>query len=375
MKKRSNFIIAVFALIGTIIGSGFLGLPYVIGKSGFSLGMLNLALIALIMVIAMLYLGEITLRTNATHQLPGYAEKYLGKFGKKAMFLATSFGVYAALVAYLIAEGESISYILFGTTQYKIYMSFLFWIVMSLISYSGLKAMKKGGPWGITLMFVMTITISILLFNKVDSQNFEYYNIKEFLTPFGVIIFAFLGFTAIPEMRRILHAEKFLLKSSIITAYAISFTIYSLFVFFVLGSQGKNTPEIATIALGVPFIILAMVTMFNAYLAHSVAMADIFVFDFNKKRKLAWLYTVSIPIIMLILLSVFNKASFTTVMSIGGVISGGFTATLIFLMVKKAKLQGDRKPEYSIGYSEALIRFLIIIFAIATIFQIKSLIS
>ena len=60
-------------LVGTIIGAGILGIPYVVAKSGFVIGAVHIILIGIIMTIVMLYLGEITLRTKANHQLPGYA--------------------------------------------------------------------------------------------------------------------------------------------------------------------------------------------------------------------------------------------------------------------------------------------------------------
>ena len=374
-SKDSNFFIAVFTLMGTIIGSGFLGIPYVVMKSGFSLGLLNILIIAIIIAVAMLYLGEITLRTKRIHQLPGYAEKYLGRKGKKIMFLAVSLGVYSALIAYLIAEGESISYLLFGTIQYSIYMSLFFWFVISLISYSGIRALKKGEPLGMMLMFAMVISISIILINKIKLDNLSYINLQEIMTPFGVILFAFLGFTAIPELRRILNNESGLMKRSILSACLVSSVIYVLFTFFVLGYKGLDTPEIATIALGAPFIILGVITMFNAYLSHSIAMIDIFTFDFGKRKARAWFYTISIPIIILIMLELLNRASFTIVMSIGGIIYGGIVAIMILLMVKNAKLNGERKPEYSIPYSNFLIWVIAALMILGAIFEVRSILN
>ena len=50
--------------------------------------------------------GEIVLRTKKQHQLTGYAEKYLGKWGKRLMMFSMAFSIYGALTAYLIGEGE-----------------------------------------------------------------------------------------------------------------------------------------------------------------------------------------------------------------------------------------------------------------------------
>ena len=128
---RSKFFPALAVLVGTTIGAGFLGIPYVVSKSGFLPGLAYLILVAVFMMFVKFYLGEITLRTKGNHQLTGYAEMYLGKSGKWLKFFAMIFGIYSALVAYLIAEGESLSYVIFGNLGSSIYFSIGFWIVMS----------------------------------------------------------------------------------------------------------------------------------------------------------------------------------------------------------------------------------------------------
>lgn len=374
-ETSSKTFIAVSALIGTIVGAGFLGIPYAVMQSGFLIGLAHLIVIALIVCLTILYLGEVSLRTKENHQLSGYAEKYLGKTGKKIMFFAVAFGVYSAILAYLIAEGESLSVLIFGDLSYSLQMSFIFWFFLSLLGYFGLKALKKSESIGIMLLFFFIISISILLANKIELSNLSYINFNYFMNPFGVIIFAFLGFTAIPEVKRILSENKSQMKRSIIYAYSISLAIYIIFTFLVIGYKGHDTPELATIALGAPFIILGMITMFNAYLALSVSMIDTLKYDFKKSMKKAWFLTISIPILLIIILQLVGKADFTKVLGIGGVISGGLTAILILIMHKNAKLSGDRKPEYSLPNSNKLNWLLIVIFILGAIFEILNFIN
>src|SRR3990167_2840612 len=115
-----KFFSTAFTLSGTTIGAGILGLPYVFSKSGFFAGLFWLLLLGLIMVYINLALGETTLRTKERHQLAGYAEKYLGKSGKKIMLFAMLFGIYSALLAYLLGEGDSLSQIIFSTARYSL---------------------------------------------------------------------------------------------------------------------------------------------------------------------------------------------------------------------------------------------------------------
>ncbi len=366
----SKLIFAVAALIGTIIGAGVLGIPYVIVQSGFGIGFFHLVLILVMMVITMLYLGEIALRTKTNHHLAGYAEKYLGKKGKILMFLSLIFGIYSAILAYLIAEGESWSFLLFNTTQYEFYAGLIFWLVLSAITYFGLKAMEEGEVIGVMLIFLMIISIVVLFWNKIDAGNLSYVNMKNFFVPFGVILFAYLGFTAIPEIERILGKEKRLMKKTIISANLIAFVIYTIFALVVVGVKGAETPELATLALGKPFVLLGIATMFTSYLALSIALIDTMRFDFSFSKRKAWLSVISAPIIIYTILQFFNIASFVKILGIGGVISGGLTAILILFMARNAKKLGDREPEYSIPYSRILTWILLVIFAVGTILEL-----
>ena len=89
MNSLSTFR-ATALLCGTIIGAGVLGIPYVISKVGFIPGFFIILLIGLAMLMLNLLLGEVILRTPGNHQLPGYAERYLGKTGKKLMMFSIS---------------------------------------------------------------------------------------------------------------------------------------------------------------------------------------------------------------------------------------------------------------------------------------------
>ncbi len=77
---KHRLAIAVTTLIGTIIGAGVLGIPYVIAKSGFLYGSILIIAIGLAFLVLNLFVGEIVLRTKGQYQLTGYMEKYLGNY-------------------------------------------------------------------------------------------------------------------------------------------------------------------------------------------------------------------------------------------------------------------------------------------------------
>ncbi len=364
--------LATSELIGTIIGAGFLAIPFVVAKAGFTIGLFHLILIGIVITLTMLYLGEIILRTKENHQLPGYAEKYLGKQGKRWMFFAVSFGIFTALLAYLIAEGESMSALLFGSGAYSILCGLGFWILLSLMLLGGIRTLKKGESIGVVLVFIMIISIAVFLSSKINTANLTTFSPQNFFTPFGVILFAFLAFTALPEVKFMLRDDKRLMKRTIILSHCTAFIIYVLFTLLIVGFKGSATPEIATLALGKPFILLGMITMFTSYLSLSMSMIDTFHFDFKKTRAKAWLTTISVPLLLYLILLSIKQATFTIVLSIGGIVSGGLTALLILAMVRRAKQHGTQTPPYSMPTSVLLLSLLALVFiggAVAELLQ------
>src|SRR3989344_5126084 len=172
MNKK--FWATTFTLSGTIIGAGILGLPYVFAKSGFFIGMFWLMFLGIVMIYVNLIIGEVTLRTKGIHHLPGLAEKYLGKMGKRIMFFAVVFGIYSALLAYLIGEGNSLSQLFMGNLEYSLVFAIGFWFVMTLILREGSKGLKKVETYGAIGVIVIIIIIFVLFLPRVEIGNLNY---------------------------------------------------------------------------------------------------------------------------------------------------------------------------------------------------------
>lgn len=366
---KSKFFPALAVLVGTTIGAGFLGTPYVTSKSGFLPGLAYLIFVAVFILFIKLYLGEIILRTKGNHQLAGYAERYLGKPGKYLMFFAMFFGIYSALIAYLIGEGSSLSYIILGDTKYSIYFSLLFWLVMSCLTYIGLKALKKYEKIAMFVVLGFILLIFVWFFSGIRVENLSYINSGNIFMPFGVILFSFLAFSAMPEVERILLGQEKLMKKVIFIGVMIPFFVYLIFLVVVVGNFGSQVKEIATLSLGRFFSLLAVLTMFTAFFAQSIAIRDMFRFDFKLGRFKGWLISCFFPLILFLIIYFLKLASFVTLLSVAGVVSGGLTGILILIMNKKAKIKGNRKPEYSLSLSWITISILSLIFILAVVLE------
>lgn len=369
-SKNKLFLAGISILIGTIIGAGIYGIPYVASKSGFTIALFYILFIGLIVLFINLYLGETVLRTKGKHQLSGYAKKYLGKIGKNFMSFAFIFGIYFALVAYALGIGESFSFLFFKNTNYSLLFGLLFSVFMAGFLWKGLKFLKKYEETGVAIILVLLIAIVLTFAKKISLDNLSGFNFNYLFLPFGVILFAFLGFAVIPEINLILKRNKILMKKILIFGTIIPMIIYILFSFIIVGFKGPETPEVATLALGTIFIFLGILSMSTAYLALGNALQDHLLYDDYDKKKKAWFLSAIVPIFLFLFIKMFNYFSFTKILSIGGAVAGGIMGILILLMIKRAKLLGDRKPEFSIKINWFIIGLLSLVFVLGILREV-----
>lgn len=360
---------AVATLCGTIIGAGFLGIPYVAHKSGFLIGLFWIVFLGIIMMYVKLYLGEVQLRTKGRHQLAGYAEIYLGKIGKILMFFSMFFGIYAGLLAYMLGQGESLSYLIFNNLDYVLWMGVLFFALMAVLTYEGFNALKKWESIAFVIVLLTIFLIFIYFLPSIRLENLAGINLANFFVPFGVVLFAFLGTSAMPEVERMLFRKERLMKKAIIIGSLIPVIVYILFTFVVVGSF-TEIPEVSTLALGRIFVLLGMLTMFTAYFATSIAIRDMYRYDFGFSRIKAWFLANFIPLALFVLIIRYELISFIQILGWAGVISGGVAVVTILLMNIRAKKLGNRTPEYKVKINWLVILLLSLLFILGIIFAL-----
>ena len=368
--KKSAFP-AIATLTGTIIGAGILGIPYVFSKAGFLVGLIDLIILGVLVLLLNLYLGEIILRTKTKHQLPGYVGKYLGKKGKILMLISSLIFLYGALIAYILGEGEVLSFVLLGTTNFSILFSMIFFFIMLPIVYFGIRALEKGETFGLIIISLIILIIFFVFIPQANVNNFSFISSNPIMwfMPYGVILFAFLALSAIPEIREELQGNEKQMKKSIIIGSLIPIFLYILFVIEVYGFSGQNTPEIATIALGRLPSLLAIFTMFTAFCAIGVALKELYIYDFNIKHDSAFALAFFPVFIISFFLMILNKLDFIRIISLIGSVAGGLASILVLFALKKAKEKSERKPEYSIPLNWPIIIILSIIFIAGIIYQ------
>lgn len=361
---------AVAIIVGTCIGAGFLGIPYVAAQSGFWVAMLYLAVFGTIILLINLYFGEIILRTRKNRQMVGYAEKYLGSTGSKIMRAAVFFAIYSALLAYMVGVGESISFLIFGTLEHSLTFGALFGFSMSYLLYKGISALKKYEKTGVlAILFLLVLTIAMYIAD-INLTNLFTLNTTNIFLPIGVILFSLIEFYSLPEVRLILTNHENLFKKAIILGTIIPVIFYALFTLVVVGIKGSATPEISTFALGNIFVLVGILAMFTSYLSLGTSLVDSYKEDLNQSKQKAWFFATILPIAGFIFLNLIEFVSFVNILSIGGVIAGGTMVLLVLIISERSKELGDRSPEYIEKRNGFVVSLLGLVFILGIVIEL-----
>jgi len=369
---------AIATLVGCIIGAGILGIPYVVAKAGFITGLIDIALIGIVMTIMHLYLGEVVLRTKGNHQLVGYAEKYLGRAGKNLMWFAMIFVIYGALVAYTIKEGQFLNALFntyFGGNPFT--YSLIFLGLMAFLVYFELNVLEKSEMLMVSILLGVIFLICIFALPYVNINNLNSFNPNYFFMPYGVILFAFLGVVSIPEMKEELTKNKAYLKKAIIIGCSIPLIVYILFAFVVVGVTGINTTDGAILGLGnaigyemlVFGTLFGIITMMSSFLILAFSLKEMFEYDYKIDKFSSWFLTCSVPLVIFML----GVKSFVRTIGVAGSVSGGLMGILTVLMYIKAKKLGNRNPEYSIKKNSIISGVLVLLFIFGIIYELLNM--
>ncbi|MDO8510782.1 MAG: aromatic amino acid transport family protein [Nanoarchaeota archaeon] len=378
---RHKILIGVGTLLGAIVGAGILAIPYVMAQSGLLLGFILIVGLGLSLLLVNLMAGEIVLRTNKQHQLTGYAERYLGPWGKRLMMFSMVFSIYGALTAYLIGLGETVRAIVHWGNP-LMYTIICFVIAFSII-YRGVKATGTVDFILMGLVILIIFSITVISYNNINLEHLTTINIAKFFVPYGVILFALMGIPAVPEVQEVLGQQKEKMKKILIIGSLIPIVLYILFAGVVVGIIGLDNfqilepnQRIATVALSIyssPILgifanLIAVLAMFTSFLTLGTALIEMYEYDYLFPRSYALLLTFTIPL----LIALFSLSTFISVIALTGAIAGGLQVILIIFTFWKARNGGERTPEYSLKAYKILGSLLILLFGVGVVLELLS---
>lgn len=378
-----SFILALAVLVGTIIGAGIFGLPYVVSKSGLAPSFFYFLILGGAALLVQLIFGELVLRNVKTLRIVGLAEKYFGRNGKILITISTIIGLVGSLLAYGILAGEfletAFSFIpAAGFNLSSFTFSLLFLFGLSIFIFKGIKTIAPVEIFTNIAFFLIIFLVFFIGAPQINFNNFFLADGKNIFLPYGVVMFSLVGWMAIPEINEMLKGskEKRSLKKIIIIATAFCAIIYICFSLVVFGISGKNTSTESLQGL-VPFFgqkviffgaLAAVVTLIDSFLIIGLSLRNTLVYDLKLSKFNASIITCGLPIVLFLL----GCQSFIGTIGFMGTILGAVDGIIIVLMHQRSKKIYDRQPEYSLNLPRFIIYFLVVVFILGVVVQILS---
>ena len=334
-----KFLKALAVFLGTVIGVGIFGLPFVALRAGFFIVLLYFLFIILITILVFFLYSEIVLNTKGIYRLPGYVGEYLGEKWKKITFLIVAIGLMGALLAYLIIGGQFLSSFLspyFGGSQ-TLY-TILFFMLGVYFVFRGIKSIS-----GVELLLLFFLLIILILFfvkafSSIDIDNFKTFDLKYIVFPYGIVLFSLWGSAVIPEIKEMVEGSKKELRKVIITGIIITVIVYLFFIYIVLGSSSIVSEDAISgleKTLGSNIIkfgfIFGVITCFTSFITLALTLKKVLWYDFGLNKNLAWFLT-CFPSLILFLLGV---REFINVISFTGAIALGLEGIIIVFLYKE----------------------------------------
>jgi len=370
---NKKFFLALAVLIGTIVGAGIFGIPYVISKSGVLPGVFYFIILGLAVLILHLVFGEIILRTKERYGLSGYAQKYLGKNGKLIVTISMIIGITGTLLAYIIIGGNFLKIIFSPFSNLSSFrFGIIFWLVLIYFVFRGIKIVAPIEIFTNSAFFIIIFIVFSFLLPKL---NFDLINLRNFFLPYGVIMFSLTGFAAMPEIADILKTpgERKSFKKVIIVSSIASIVLYLFFSLAVVGVSGKMTSKEALSGL-VPFLgqkiiilgaLFGLITIADSFLIVCLYFRNSLIYDYHLSKITASSIASFLPLILFL-----KFQDFILIIGFVGTILGTIEGIITLLIFIKTKKLGNRIPEYSLNLSSLLIYSLMILLALGAFFQL-----
>ncbi|MBU1126493.1 hypothetical protein KJ758_02680 [Patescibacteria group bacterium] len=340
--QRKVFVRSIYPFIGSVIGVGIFGLPYVFAQSGFLIGVLHLIVLASVNGVVLLTHSDIIMNTKGHSRFTGIVQKYLGSHWSWLVTVLMFGGAWGAMVAYIIIGGEFLKALTSFILDWPTFtFQLIFFSISALLLIGGLGFISKLER--IFVVFLLFIIIIILAGAAPHAEliNLQTVHPNNWFLPFGVVLFAFGGLAAVPEMADVLGKQKYLLRRALLIGIAIVSLVYVSFAGVIVAVTGDGTSQEGVLGLGAHvgnWIVLAgsvvgLFAVFTSFLILGISVTDTLVYDFKQRYMLSWLVAVLVPFIIFLV----GARDFIGVIGFTGAVLGGATGILALYTYWKAK--------------------------------------
>jgi len=370
-----NYFKSIALLVGTVLGAGIFAVPFAVQKAGVLSILIYFPVLIVIQLILHLIYAEIVLSSPKKHRMVGYVGVYYNKFFKRIALFISLLGKNGTLLAYIILGGIFLHQLLSPLLGGSIFLyTVILFLVETVIVLFGLNLIAKA-EFFLTVLLALAIgALSWKSFGYLNFDNYEFFNFKNILFPYGAIFFSIGGQAAIPEICRLLKNEKRRIRSAIIWGTLLPVGLIVLFTLLMVGVTGVNTsPDVlvglssqldgSIMILALIFGLLAIVT---SYIMISQSLREVYWWDQGINKNLAWILATSVPFVLYLL----GAKDLTSIVGLTGAITGGLYGIILIAIYYKVEEKKRRRTVFKFRMTKKLIIILSSAFVLGTISEV-----
>ena len=364
--ERKRIIKASFTLFGTIVGAGIFGLPYVVQKAGYLPGLFWMVVLAGAVMLTHLLYGEIVMATPGEHRLVGYVKMYLGPWAHRVETLTSVIGLFGSNLAYLILGGLFISSIFqaLGMPLADAHGSAILFVFGLAAAWFGTKFLSGVNFWLTLVEFGSFALLTAIAFTGLRLEHLSTAHLAEAFLPYGIVLYAYGGLTAISEVKAIAGGNPRAVRLSIVIGTLLAAGLTTLFVTSVVGALGSGTTPEAVGGLNIRFggslpligAIAGFFSILTSYVVFSEYLKSQFQKDFRWPKMVAVLTATVVPLTLYLL----GVRSFGAVVELIGALLIGLEGIFIAWMYLRVRV---KYPEKAMAVPHWLVHVLMGVYA------------
>ena len=326
-------------LLGMIIGAGTFALPYGFEKAGIGRSLALFGLVFLISWILHLLYAAIIYSTPGRHRFPGYVGRFLGVKAERAALVFTFFGSWGAMLAYGVLGGVFL-HTAFGISAFM--GGLVFFMAGGFLFFLPLKSVGRANFYLTLPLLIFILVLAWELAPAVNVENFASSGSSDWFLLYGILLFAFGGYSALPDLHDVLGANSRALSKKIIFASLfIAAVFYLVFIFAIWGASGPNATPDAFLGLGkaagrgiiMVGSLIGILAVFTSYVVFGADLKLTFRYDYRIPETFSWLLAFLPPVFLFWL----GFTDLVKILSLVGSVGLGVFAVFVLLISWKKR--------------------------------------
>lgn len=351
-SSRRLLLSAIGIIAGTTIGAGIFTLPTVFERSGWGTSLYYLLVLSSVMAFAHYGYYRVLSRTGHDTGLLGLVRKHLGSSYAMAGFLAIIFGNILTLAFYLKLGSAFLITLLPNLDPWP--AAIILWFVSALPIFFGIRRFARLEVLA-TILLVATILLISSLAPGLDFRGQDLVT-SEFFLPFGALLFALAGWTAVEpvyELRRGLPNSRF----SPVWAFVLSALVIALLYVLFSAAVLSFGPDASS--LQIALAICGLAAIWTSYVPLGREAERSLTAGAGSSEGVAALTVGILPIVLFALIDNLD------ILKVVGLIGGIFLAAqyVLLVLVVRAVL----KPRSG---SALLYDLIAVLFALAAVYEL-----